>query len=65
VVSSELRIGSLERWVSVGLWLLDTVRLSIQLSMYSGLRLRERCPRDGCNGKYSFKGMRTRSCGSS
>lgn len=25
VVSSELRIGTLERWISHGLWLLDTV----------------------------------------
>ena len=38
MVSPELRVGSLERWVSVGLWLLDTANMS-SISIHSLLNL--------------------------
>lgn len=44
VVSSELGVGSLERWVSVGLWLLDTAVITHSSAINpSILSVRARC----------------------
>lgn len=78
MVSSELGVDSLERRVSVGLWLLDTIHPSSSVSCTPALhipstlfphalliRLEMECVRRGVEEVVEVAVMRTRSCGSS